>query len=135
MSSVNLAMVAAAKESGRRMVGMIYKRTRKDEAAEKIERAEIRFDDIAGCLRTPAGGSSRQLIMTIEGNKVRPRQIPSCETARLMGLPDDYKLPQNDNEAYYLTGDGVAVPVVSFLAHNNFEPVLASYVETRKAAA
>lgn len=35
-----------------------------------------------------------------------------------MGLPDSYKLPENYNEAYHLTGDGVVVPVVRHLARN-----------------
>jgi DNA (cytosine-5)-methyltransferase 1 len=42
-----------------------------------------------------------------------------------MGLPDSYVLPDNYNEAYHLTGDGVAVPVVRFLAKEILEPVLA----------
>ena len=41
-----------------------------------------------------------------------------------MGLPDDYKLPRNYNEAYHLTGDGVAVDVVRHLAEHVFEPLL-----------
>ena len=32
-----------------------------------------------------------------------------------MGLPDDYILPDNYNEACHLTGDGVVVPAVRFL--------------------
>src|SRR5690606_7558865 len=56
MSPVNLAKVEAAKRSRCRKVGTIYKRTRADGPnGEKMQRAEIRFDDIAGCLRTPAG--------------------------------------------------------------------------------
>lgn len=106
------------------MVGGIYKRTRLDENGRKVQRAEVRFDDVAGCLRTPAGGSSRQLILVVEGNKVRSRLISSRETARLMGLPDEYELPENYNEAYHLTGDGVAVPVVRFLAEHILGPVI-----------
>jgi DNA (cytosine-5)-methyltransferase 1 len=74
-----------------------------------VQRAEVRFDDVSGCLRTPAGGSSRQVIVVIDGAKVRSRLISARETARLMGLDDDYKLPRSYNEAYHLTGDGVAV--------------------------
>ena len=40
-----------------------------------------------------------------------------------MGLPDSYKLPSNYNEAYGLMGDGVAAPVVRFLAEHILEPV------------
>ena len=124
MSSINLAKVEAAKRAGRRMVGGVYKRTRLDESGIKVQRAEIRFDDVAGCLRTPAGGSSRQVIVVVDGSRVRSRLISDRETARLMGLPDSYKLPLNYNEAYHLTGDGVVVPVVRHLAHHIFEPLL-----------
>lgn len=123
MSPINLAKVNAAKRAGRRMVGSVYKRTRSEEGV-KVQRAEIRFDDVSGCLRTPAGGSSRQVIVVVDGAKVRSRLISARETARLMGLHDDYKLPRNYNEAYHLTGDGVAVPVVRHLAHHILEPLL-----------
>jgi DNA (cytosine-5)-methyltransferase 1 len=124
MSGVNLAKVDAAKKARRRIVGAIYKRTRHDENGFKVQRAEVRFDDVAGCLRTPAGGSSRQLILVVEGQKVRSRLVSGRETARLMGLDDEYKLPENYNEAYHLTGDGVVVPVVRHLAKHIFEPIL-----------
>ncbi len=124
MSAINAAKVEAAKRAGRRMVGGVYKRTRLDESGLKVQRAEIRFDDVAGCLRTPAGGSSRQVIVVVDGSEVRSRLISARETARLMGLPDEYKLPKNYNEAYHLTGDGVAVPVVRHLAHHIIEPLI-----------
>lgn len=123
MSSINLAKVEAAKRAGRRMVGTVYKRTRIEDGV-KYQRAEVRFDDLAGCLRTPAGGSSRQVIMVVDGDHIRSRLISSRETARLMGLPDQYVLPKNYNEAYHLTGDGVAVPVVRHLTQHIIEPLL-----------
>lgn len=124
MSPVNLAKLDAAKRAGRRMVGTVYKRTRPDGSGGRVVRAEVRFDEIAGCLRTPTGGSSRQTIIVVDGKKVRSRLISARETARLMGLPEEYKLPRAYNESYHLTGDGVAVPVVRFLAQHLFEPVL-----------
>jgi DNA (cytosine-5)-methyltransferase 1 len=135
MSATNLAKVNAAKRAERRMVGGVYKRTRFDENGVKVQRAEVRFDDIAGCLRTPAGGSSRQTIIVVDGSAVRSRLISSRETARLMGLDDDYKLPKNYNEAYHLTGDGVAVPVVRHLAHHIFEPLLGIVAKESQEAA
>lgn len=135
MSPVNFAKLKTAKKLKQRIVGTVYKRTRRDEDGNKIQRAEVRFDDIAGCLRTPAGGSSRQVIMVVDGNRVRTRLISSRETARLMGLPDEYILPENYNQAYHLTGDGVAVPVVRHLAKHIFEPVMnARLQKARKAA-
>jgi DNA (cytosine-5)-methyltransferase 1 len=95
----------------------------------------IRFDGLAGCLRTPAGGSSRQIIVVVDGKSVRSRLLSARETARLMGLPDAYKLPPNYNEAYHLTGDGVVVPLVRHLTRHLFEPLLAQRrIPTRIAA-
>jgi DNA (cytosine-5)-methyltransferase 1 len=124
MSPINLAKVTAAKRANRRMVGGVYRRTRLSDRGAKVQRAEVRFDDVAGCLRTPAGGSSRQTILVVDGKSVRSRLLSARETARLMGLPDEYKLPKNYNEAYHLTGDGVAAPVVRYLAVHLFEPLL-----------
>ena len=135
MSPINRAKVREAKRQGRKMVGGIYKRTRPNEKSRTVQRAEVRFDDIAGCLRTPAGGSSRQVVMIVEGRSVKARLISSRETARLMGLPDDYMLPENYNEAYHLTGDGVVVPVVRHLAKHIFEPVLEATQARTTAAA
>ena len=70
--------------------------------------------------------STRRLVdrVIVKGKSVRSRLISPRETARLMGLPDTYELPSNYNEAYHLTGDGVAVPVVRHLAQFIFEPLL-----------
>lgn len=124
MSDINMEKVELAKKSGKRMIGCIYKRTRQDEFKRKVQRAEVRFDDVSGCLRTPAGGSSRQVVLVVEGDSIQSRLISARETARLMGLPDTYWLPENYNEAYHLTGDGVSVPVVRHLAAHIFEPLL-----------
>jgi DNA (cytosine-5)-methyltransferase 1 len=124
MSEVNLRKVESAKALGRRVVGGVYRRTRPDEHGEKRQRAEIRFDDVAGCLRTPRGGSSRQTIMVVDGVKVRSRLLSAREAARLMGLDDTYVLPKNYNDAYHVCGDGVATPVVRYIAEHVLEPIL-----------
>jgi DNA (cytosine-5)-methyltransferase 1 len=124
MSDVNKAKVASAVAQGCRIVGAVYKRTRRDQFGQKVQRAEIRLDGLSGCLRTPAGGSSRQILLLIDGATMRARLVSARETARLMGLPDSYKLPGNYNEAYHLAGDGVVVPVVRHLAAHIFEPLL-----------
>jgi DNA (cytosine-5)-methyltransferase 1 len=131
MSDVNLKKVVDAKKSGTKKVGTLYKRIRKDPGGNKVQRAEVRFDDIAGCLRTPSGGSSRQSILIVDGDKIRSRLISIRETARLMGLPDSYELPINYNEGYHLTGDGVAVPVVRHLTANVFEKIV-NYIKLKR---
>lgn len=123
MSPINRDKLTAAQRAGRRKVGGVYKRTRVDAQGLKVQRAEIRFDDVAGCLRTPAGGSSRQAIMVVDGDNIRSRLISARETARLMGLADTYKLPETYSAAYHLTGDGVVVPVVRHLARHLFAPL------------
>jgi DNA (cytosine-5)-methyltransferase 1 len=129
MSSLNRKKVEKAMQIGKRMVGGIYKRTRQDQNGNRVQRAEVRFDDVSGCLRTPVGGSSRQIIMIVEGSNIRTRLLAPREAARLMGLPDSYKLPANYNDAYHLAGDGVVVPVVRFLAAHLLEPLLAGGTE------
>ena len=134
MSPVNAAKVEAARQAGRRRVGGVYRRTRIDAAGVRAQRAEVRFDDVAGCLRTPGGGSSRQILLVVDGPRVRSRLISARETARLMGLPDDYRLPRRYSDAYHLTGDGVVVPVVRHLARHLFEPLIAAGAAERRAA-
>ena len=78
---------------------------------------------LPGVLRVPAGGAQRQTIMIADGDKIRSRLLSAREAARLMGLPDTYKLPRQYNDAYALCGDGVAVPVVRFLGENLLTPI------------
>ncbi len=132
MSPVNRDKVTKAERGNRRAVGCVYRRTRTNESGARVQRAEVRFDGLAGCLRTPAGGSSRQTLLLVEGAQVRSRLLTAREAARLMGLPDSYKLPENYNEAYHLAGDGVVVPAIRFLAENLLEPLAArSQAEAR----
>jgi DNA (cytosine-5)-methyltransferase 1 len=124
MTPLHRQKVAKAMQAGRRTVGAVYRRTRPDEHGVKRQRAEVRFDDIAGCLRTPAGGSSRQTILVVEGETVRSRLLSPREAARLMGLRDDYQLPARYNDAYHVCGDGVCVPVVRHIARQILEQLL-----------
>ncbi|MFN3557700.1 MAG: DNA cytosine methyltransferase [Brevundimonas sp.] len=133
MSPVNRAKVEAAKAGGGRQVGALYRRTRRDAEGRKLQRAEVRFD-MAGCLRTPGGGSSRQTLVVVEAGRVRSRLMTARETARLMGLADDYRLPGSYSAACKLTGDGVAAPVVRHLARWLFEPLAGGGEAARKAA-
>lgn len=134
MSVANRAKLDEAMASGARVVGAIYRRTRMDVHGKKTQRAEVRFDGLAGCLRTPGGGSSRQFIMLVEGARVRTRLLSAREAARLMGLPDDYILPPRYNDAYHLLGDGLAVPAVRFVARHLLDPLIAGVDALHEAA-
>ncbi|PSC04821.1 DNA (cytosine-5-)-methyltransferase [Alsobacter soli] len=124
MAPPHRAKLEAAKASGRREVGALYRRTRRTPDGGKAQRAEVRFDGVAGCLRTASGGSSRQTIVVVEGERIRTRLLSAREAARLMGLPDSYVLPTRYNDAYHLAGDGLAVPVVAHLREHLLEPLL-----------
>jgi len=126
MSETHLAQVRKLVASGATAVGAIYRRTRPSSDGGKIQRAEVRFDGLSGALRTPIGGSSRQIIMLISDGKISTRLLAPREAARLMGLPESYRLPHKYNDAYHLLGDGVVVDVVRWLASNLFECILDS---------
>lgn len=132
MSEANLRKVKEVQEKGVRTVGTIYKRTRVEDGV-KFQRAEVRFDQVSGCLRTPAGGSSRQLILVVEGESIRSRLLSPREAARLMGLSDSYRLPERYNDAYHLLGDGLAVPVVSWLERHLLSPLAQSLLAVAAA--
>lgn len=94
-----------------------YKRTREQQVLE------LRFDGIAGCLRTPQGGSSRQWLVLKPNGHYVSRLLTAREAARLMGAPDSYKLPGTYNDGYKAMGDAVAVPVVRHLAEHLLVPL------------
>lgn len=112
-----------AKARNERVVGTIFRRMRTEEG-KKVQRAEIRFDGVAGCLRTPRGGSSQQFVIIVQSNDVRVRALTSYEAGQLMGLPHNYNLPERRTAALSVVGDGVAVPVVEFLRRTILEPML-----------
>jgi len=116
---------ARLEAQGGRAVGGVFRRTRIEDG-RTVQRAEVRFDGLAGCLRTPRGGSSRQAIVVVGEGRVRSRLITPREAARLMGLPDSYHLPTTTTGALHVAGDGVAVPVVRWLAQELLEPLLSS---------
>lgn len=121
MADSHRQAVETRREAGGRSVGAVFRRMRGGQ-----QRAEVRFDGLAGCLRTPRGGSSRQTLLVIENGAVRSRLVSPREGARLMGLPDSYALPRSQTAGLQVIGDGVAVPVVRWLAETLLEPLLDS---------
>jgi len=128
MNPLHRKKVRDAQRLNRRVVGFAYRRTR-----EGRQRAEVRFDGVAGCLRTAGGGSSKQIVVEVNGETVRTRLLSPREAARLQGLPDTYWLPPDYNEAYDLVGDGLSVPVVRFLGQQLLSP-LAAVIPRRRVA-
>ncbi|OXE37575.1 MAG: DNA (cytosine-5-)-methyltransferase [Phenylobacterium zucineum] len=125
MSPKHQAQLEALRVLGDRTIGTLFRRTRQVKG-HRQQRAEVRFDGRAGCLRTPGGGSSRQTLILVERGQVRSRLISPREAARLMGLADTYRLPTSTTAALHIVGDGVAVPVVRWLAQAVIEPLLSA---------
>lgn len=123
MAPRHVEAVRDALAAGELRVGAVYRRTR-TEGGARVVRAEARFDGLAGCLRTPAGGSSRQFLLVAENGRARSRLIRPREAARLMGLPESYALPARETAALTVLGDGLAVPVVRWLAAHLLEPLI-----------
>ncbi len=110
-------MLKNAVENGQ-MVFPGYKRTRNNRQV-----LELRFDGIAGCLRTPGGGSSRQWLVIKDKDLFKTRLFTTDELASLMGAPKGYKLTGSYNEGYKAMGDAVAVPVAQYLAKQLLLPL------------
>ncbi|WP_245899491.1 DNA cytosine methyltransferase [Nonomuraea indica] len=107
-----------------------YRRTRNG-----VPMWEIRADDVAGCLRTARGGSSKQALVEAGHGRVRVRWMTAREYARLMGA-DDYRLDGlRRNQALYGFGDAVCVNAVQWLAEHYLAPLVAGkFTETPAVA-
>ena len=96
------------------------------------QRAEVRSDDIAGCLRTAVGGSGKQFLVAAGNNRIRMRTLTPREYARLQGVPDHLPIVSDTiRQALSAFGDAVCVPVVSWIATQVLHPL----VETMRTRA
>jgi DNA (cytosine-5)-methyltransferase 1 len=92
--------------------GTVFRRVRNGKSM-----AELRTDGIAGCLRTPRGGSGRQILLAAGKGLFSVRLLAPRECARLMGA-DDFVLKVPLNQALFGFGDAVCVPVIEWIARN-----------------
>jgi DNA (cytosine-5)-methyltransferase 1 len=97
--------------------GTVFRRVRNGKSM-----AELRTDGIAGCLRTPRGGSGRQILLAAGKGRLFVRLITPRECARLMGA-DDFVLKVPLNQALFGFGDAVCVPVIEWIGKNYLNPV------------
>lgn len=86
MGPIDLIKLEDAKKSDTHRVGMIYVRSRPDVTGRR-RRASVRLDGCAGCIVTPNGKFSAQIILDVLGNTVRTRGMTIGEASRLMGMP------------------------------------------------
>jgi len=90
--------------------GTVFRRIRNGKST-----AEIRTDGIAGCLRTPKGGSAKQILVKAGNGEYHVRLLTARECARLMGA-DNYTIKVGLNQALFGFGDAVCVPAVTWIA-------------------
>ncbi|MCL4207920.1 MAG: DNA (cytosine-5-)-methyltransferase [Pirellulaceae bacterium] len=90
---------------------------------DKKSMAELRTDGIAGCLRTPRGGSGRQILFKAGKGRYQVRLLTARECARLQGVPDNYIIDVPLNQALFGFGDAVCVPAIEWIAQHYLTPV------------
>ncbi len=125
MSPINLAYLQELQKLSTYSYCPMYRRVR-----EGQQRAELRKDGLAGCLRTARGGSSRQMLVRVGQGALKMRLMTPREYARLQGVPDDYPLPPQINQALTGFGDAVCVPVIVWIAENILNPLAKSLRES-----
>lgn len=109
-------MIAGRKYS----YGTVFRRVR-----NKRSMAELRTDGIAGCLRTPRGGSGRQILFRGGNGKYAVRLLTPRECARLMGADEFTLRPDLPlNRALFGFGDAVCVSAIEWIARYYFNPVV-----------
>ncbi len=115
----DLQTVAAAK------IGTAFRRVRGGG-----QRTEVRFDGLAGCLRTPRGGSGKQIVVAIDAGRLRMRWMTPREYARLQGAPD-FPLIGGRNQQLFGFGDAVCVPAIQWMDREVLTPLFHSAQASR----
>jgi DNA (cytosine-5)-methyltransferase 1 len=121
MSPINLTYLKELQDLSKYSYCPMYRRVRGGQ-----QKAELRKDGLAGCLRTARGGSSRQMLVRVGQRTIKMRLMTPREYARLQGVPDDYPLPLQINQALTGFGDAVCVPVIVWIAENILNPLAKS---------
>lgn len=98
--------------------GTVFRRVRNGRSM-----AELRADGIAGCLRTPRGGSGRQILFRGGRGRYAARLLTPRECARLMGAPE-LNITTPLNQALFGLGDAVCAPVVEWIARHYLNVVV-----------
>lgn len=102
--------------------GTVFRRVRNG-----VSMAELRNDGVAGCLRTPRGGSGRQILFKAGKGKYFARLLTGTECARLMGA-DKFVVDGQLNKALFGFGDAVCVPVIEWICTHYLNPLVAESI-------
>jgi DNA (cytosine-5)-methyltransferase 1 len=117
MSPKHRAVAATMISGSKTTYGTVFRRVRNGKSM-----AELRTDGIAGCLRTPRGGSGRQILFAAGKGRFAVRLLTARECARLMGA-DEFQMKVPLNQALFGFGDAVCVPVIEWIAKHYLDPI------------
>lgn len=110
--------------------GTVFRRVRQGRSM-----AELRTDGVAGCLRTPRGGSGRQILFAAGQGYYQARLLTPRECARLQGVPDTYQIDVPLNQALFGFGDAVCVPVIEWISTQYLNQVFEEITKKPEIAA
>lgn len=110
------------------LVGTAFRRKRQGRL-----RLEVRFDGMAGCLRTPRGGSGRQIVVAVEAGVLKMRWMTSREYARLQGA-DNFTFVENERQMLFGFGDAVCVPVIEWIDKCVLTPIFEAHQNSHSRA-
>jgi len=122
LSDTQAERLLTLQESRRTTWRTAYRRTRRGVAVW-----EIRSDEVAGCLRTARGGSSKQAVVEVGRGAASVRWMTAREYARLQGAHDTFDFAGvSPNKVMFGFGDAVCVPAIAWIAREYLRPVLES---------
>jgi DNA (cytosine-5)-methyltransferase 1 len=121
MNDAHKARVLQLKQGDSYIYRAFYRRRRID-----AQRAEVRDDDLSGCLRTAVGGSGKQFLIRAGKGEIQMRAMTPREYARLQGVPDHYRITVDSIQALTGFGDAVCVPAIQWIAKHVLTPLAQS---------
>lgn len=119
LAPLHSARALEMSQSARIVHATAYRRTRK-----QVATWEIRSDEVAGCLRTARGGSSKQALVEAGGGELRIRWLTGREYAALQGAHELQLHGIPENQVLFGLGDAVCVPVLEWLGRYYLRPAL-----------
>ena len=114
MSGIHRKRVQGLTDGEQHGVATMFRRVRNGRTV-----GEVRSDHIAGCLRTPQGGSSVQFLVDCRRGGTRIRPLTGREYARLQGA-SEFPINVGRRQAQLGFGDAVCVPAVEWLVDHAF---------------
>ncbi|MGH2503210.1 MAG: hypothetical protein ACRDID_11925, partial [Ktedonobacterales bacterium] len=98
--------------------GAVFRRMRRGRSM-----AELRVDGLAGCLRTPRGGSGRQILFKAGFGRYQVRLLTPREASRLMGA-GEFRISGSLNDALFGFGDAVCADAIDWIATYYLDPLI-----------